>query len=349
MPQLPVSIPSSQASAAPAGQQNAAAASLGADGGDGLEGLQGQNFGSILGRQMKGVGNMLLEGLENAKAAGASDAAEGTEQAAGNSVTAFFQIDFMALAAVPPQAAAPHAPVQEGLGQAPADAAKPVLDMTQAAKAVQPAEIAGNGKNLPQGATDEKLFSDKLAALVDAPSAKADSPVVVDQLSANRAHEAMAAVAAAPRQVEHVPAAAVSPPVGSAAWGSAVGDKVVWMASQNHQVAELHLNPPSLGPLEVRLTVSNDQASAIFVSHHAAVREAVETALPRLREMLADSGIMLGNVSVSSESFSQQQAFEQGNGKERSGTRGDEVIAGPVVDTGKGLGYSHNRMVDIFA
>ena len=72
------------------------------------------------------------------------------------------------------------------------------------------------------------------------------------------------------------------------------------MVSQQQQVAELSLNPPDLGPLQIVLTVDNDQASAMFVSNNADVRQALEAALPRLKEMMADSGISLGNTTISS-------------------------------------------------
>jgi flagellar hook-length control protein FliK len=123
------------------------------------------------------------------------------------------------------------------------------------------------------------------------------------------------------------------------------------MANQSHQVAELHLNPPNLGPIEVRLTISNDQASAVFVSHQSVVREAIETALPRLREMLADNGIMLGNVTVGSESFSQQQAPDQRGGKEGGGRgeSGAEGVMARMSGLGRPAGLMRDGMVDIFA
>lgn len=97
--------------------------------------------------------------------------------------------------------------------------------------------------------------------------------------------------------------------VGAPGWSGELAQKVVWMVTQKQQVAELHLNPPHLGPVEVRLTIGNDAgalASAQFTSPHLAVREAIETSLPRLREMLADNGIALGNVTVGADSFQQQ-------------------------------------------
>jgi flagellar hook-length control protein FliK len=99
------------------------------------------------------------------------------------------------------------------------------------------------------------------------------------------------------------PSAAVQTRVGERAWDQAVGEKLVWMVNQKHQVAQLHLNPPELGPLKISISLDQNQASAQFFSAHASVREALETAMPRLREMLADSGITLGNASVGTEAF----------------------------------------------
>lgn len=110
----------------------------------------------------------------------------------------------------------------------------------------------------------------------------------------------------APAQVTQAPAAALNTPLGQRGWDQGLGDHLVWMAGQKQQVAELHLNPPEIGPLKITLTLNDDQASAQFVSAHAVVREAIETAMPRLREMLADSGITLGDTSVSAEAFREQ-------------------------------------------
>jgi flagellar hook-length control protein FliK len=103
----------------------------------------------------------------------------------------------------------------------------------------------------------------------------------------------------------------LEPRIGSTGWDSALGQKIVWMASQQQQIAELSLNPPDLGPMQIVLSVNNDQASAMFVSHNADVRQALEAALPRLKEMMADSGISLGNTTISSDS-SQQRALMEG-------------------------------------
>jgi flagellar hook-length control protein FliK len=122
--------------------------------------------------------------------------------------------------------------------------------------------------------------------------------------------------AAAP---EATSTASLAPDVGSSEWGKSLGQQIVHMGKAGQQLAELQLNPPGLGPLKVTLSMSDQQMQASFVSAHASVRVAIEAALPQLRSTLADSGISLGNTSVSSES-QQQQAFTDRSG-EQAGQR----------------------------
>lgn len=145
----------------------------------------------------------------------------------------------------------------------------------------------------------------------------------------------------------------IAPQVGTAGWDGALAQKVVWLAGERQQVAELHLNPPHLGPLEVRVSVAADQggtAHAQFTSPHAAVREAIEAAMPRLREILAESGITLGNTTVGNESFRQQQGFTPADGglaawREKADA-GASSQAGEIAGVARSV---RNGMVDIFA
>jgi flagellar hook-length control protein FliK len=114
------------------------------------------------------------------------------------------------------------------------------------------------------------------------------------------------------------PTLRLEPRVGSAAFSEALGDRVTWMAKNDLQSAELHLNPPDLGPLQVVVDVNRDQAAAFFSSPHADVRQAIEEALPRLREMFAQSGIQLGNASVGSDPRPRQEADGGGTGRART-------------------------------
>lgn len=93
----------------------------------------------------------------------------------------------------------------------------------------------------------------------------------------------------------------LAPSVGSMAWSQALGEKVVWMAAGAQQTATLTLNPPNMGPLQIVLSVSNDQATANFFSAQPDVRQALEAAFPRLREMMDEAGIQLGQATVSAD------------------------------------------------
>ena len=145
----------------------------------------------------------------------------------------------------------------------------------------------------------------------------------------------------------------LEPRIGATGWDNALGQKVLWMVSNQQQVAELTLNPPDLGPLQVVLSVTNDQASATFISQHIDVRQALEAALPRLREMMADSGINLGETTVSAETSQRQGEFEQQDRSHARNGGNRETMSGPnIKSTDIGMGRTPaggNRLVDTFA
>ncbi|MEN8168412.1 MAG: flagellar hook-length control protein FliK [Pseudomonadota bacterium] len=87
-------------------------------------------------------------------------------------------------------------------------------------------------------------------------------------------------------------------PVGQPGWDKAVGERIQWMMGRNIQNAEMKLTPPNLGPLEIRISVHNDQASVSFITTQAPTREALEAAIPRLREMLGEANLNLADVDV---------------------------------------------------
>ncbi len=114
---------------------------------------------------------------------------------------------------------------------------------------------------------------------------------------------------------------------GSESWGNSVSQRVTWMAGQQIGRAELRLDPPELGSLNIRLSIQHDQASVSFSSPHASVREVLEQQMPRLREMLAENGIDLQQSDVSDQSASGQSAGERDESDGRAGGRGQAAEA----------------------
>jgi flagellar hook-length control protein FliK len=103
--------------------------------------------------------------------------------------------------------------------------------------------------------------------------------------------------------------------VGSTNWGESIAGRLSLMVNQRISAARIHISPPELGPIEVRVNLNGDQASVQFVSHSAQVRDALEQSIPRLREMLEDAGFTLEDSDVSDQSSgknSRQQSDSQG-------------------------------------
>lgn len=96
-------------------------------------------------------------------------------------------------------------------------------------------------------------------------------------------------------------------PIHQRGFEQALGDRVVWMTGNRIQSAELQVNPPELGPIEVRISVTNDQTSVSFGAVQPATRDALEAALPRLRELLSQQGLNLSDVNVSEHSQAQER------------------------------------------
>ena len=98
----------------------------------------------------------------------------------------------------------------------------------------------------------------------------------------------------------------IQPALQTTAWNRVMSGRVVWMAREGVQQAELKLNPANLGPVEVRLSMNNDQTSVTFIAHHAATRDALEQALPRLRESFSENGMELADAEVMQHSDEEQ-------------------------------------------
>lgn len=147
------------------------------------------------------------------------------------------------------------------------------------------------------------------------------------------------------------PVEILTTPVGKQGWTEELGQKVVFFARDQQQFAELQLNPPNLGPLEIRLSLQSDQASLMFVSAHASVRDVIQAALPKLSSMLAESGISMGGVLVGDHSmFGQHQPSSQQEQNRRRGDSRFEQLADVSMERfelipGRGQGWAVSMFV----
>jgi flagellar hook-length control protein FliK len=106
-------------------------------------------------------------------------------------------------------------------------------------------------------------------------------------------------------------------PVTNPAWTRELGQQIQGLIQNSGQRVALHLNPVELGPLLVELKVIDNQAQVQFTSANLQVRGILESAIPELRESLAEQGINLGETMVGEHRNDQQQQLS-GNNKNGS-------------------------------
>ena len=182
-------------------------------------------------------------------------------------------------------------------------------------------------------ATEGKLVADVAQAL--------GAPQTADSLQGPTAPFQLQPQQAQQPTVHSAVTHTVHSPVGSAAWADEVGTRVVMMTESGNHTASLKLSPEHLGPLEINITVRDDKASVWFGAAHADTRAAIETALPRLREMFESQGLSLADAGVFREPPREQAAV---NDNTTSGERDDAVEEAATVSSRARLG-----LVDAYA
>lgn len=87
-------------------------------------------------------------------------------------------------------------------------------------------------------------------------------------------------------------------PVHAPRFGEGFGQQIVVLAQHGVHHAQLSLTPPELGPVDVRITAARDEVSVQIAAASGVARDAIQEALPRLREMMEQSGVRLQNAGV---------------------------------------------------
>lgn len=95
---------------------------------------------------------------------------------------------------------------------------------------------------------------------------------------------------------------------GQQAWGDALSERITMNAAKDVKQVTIHLDPPELGSLELKLQVKEDQQTQVQVQvQNPQVKEALESSAQRLRDMLSNQGMELSEFDV-------QTGAQQGKG-----------------------------------
>lgn len=104
--------------------------------------------------------------------------------------------------------------------------------------------------------------------------------------------------------------------------GEQVAERVQMMMSKNLKNIDIRLDPPELGRMQIRMNMNGDAATVHFTVANQQARDVIEQSMPRLREMLAQQGVQLGDSSVQQQASGQQQRRYADNGQGNSGQGG---------------------------
>lgn len=209
--------------------------------------------------------------------------------------------------------------------------------MAEQAVQTDAALAAGSAASAAEGASRGENLAQQLASSLGTPSANAATA---------RQDIQVAQTAQAPLPLGQMPSEA----------GAALTERINVMLSKNLKQVDIRLDPPELGRMQIKLGVNNDQASVHITVANQQARDAVEQAMPRLRDMLQQQGLQLTQGSVQQQDSGAQQmaSGQHGNGASHAdgaplGTTGPDDNDDTML-TGQTLNVSHSdRAVDYYA
>lgn len=219
--------------------------------------------------------------------------------------------------------AAPALPVAQAAPANPLTApALPGVDANSATSTWAPLALPADAL-----VSEDTAVPDALADAIANAAGDADAPTTPFLHALNAAAELKAAATAStPFQGEPT----ATPHIGGDDFDDAMSARIGWLADQKIGHATVKVTPHDLGLIEVRLQMDGDKVHATFSSAHADVRHALESSIPRLREMLNDQGFQLGNADVGHQQTAQDGKNGSGN-PAHDGSESDLAMTETIV------------------
>jgi flagellar hook-length control protein FliK len=102
--------------------------------------------------------------------------------------------------------------------------------------------------------------------------------------------------------------------------------RIQWIYQQALSSAEIMMDPPELGPLSVKMQHRAGEASMVFQVNNPQTKEMIEENLPKLKELLQQQGIALGDTQVKQNQQNTGQPGEQNNSNKQSEELADSEL-----------------------
>lgn len=135
----------------------------------------------------------------------------------------------------------------------------------------------------------------------------------------------------------------------------ALSENVRWVVDNNLRNVTVNVTPSGMGPVSINVVMESEQMNVSIVATQGATREALEAALPRLREQLVQQGNEQVRVDVSDgrsgqSGQSQQQEHSSEDERAHSGTQGVGSSAESGDEASIPAGHAMNcGLVDAYA
>jgi flagellar hook-length control protein FliK len=164
--------------------------------------------------------------------------------------------------------------------------------------------------------------------------------------AATTQHSSATAQAAATATPDRAPVDTTTP-----RWQEAFASRVQWLADQKVGEANIRLNPPDLGVVDVKISLVEDRTFVQLTTHTTAARDELAQSLPRLRELFAASGLDLGGASVATgrdgqERYDGAPADQTYLARQAFASDGDQAAAAAIPSRRSVAGASR---IDLFA
>ncbi|MEW6989375.1 flagellar hook-length control protein FliK [Colwelliaceae bacterium 6441] len=132
-------------------------------------------------------------------------------------------------------------------------------------------------------------------------------------------------------------------------FSDAVKDKVMVMINQKIRQLEIRLDPPELGSMHVKLNLQNEQAAVNFVVQNQQAKEALEQNMGRLKDMLAQSGVDVGEANIEQRNQQSADSDEFAQQGENNRSSNNDTLEQEITMSAANLYKASTSNVDYYA
>ena len=133
--------------------------------------------------------------------------------------------------------------------------------------------------------------------------------------------------------------------------GEDLAQQIAWAKSNNANNIKIAIAPEHLGALEIDIESDVDGLNIQFITQNTTAKEALETFMPRLKDMLEQNGLNLQNANVSQQDKGQSQSSEYQDSDEAilQSNNNDQSNLANDSDNNRSVKQNNHHLLEAFA